>query len=202
MIPAAPHMAKRPLAISCAFNRSALSASPAKNPRGSNPKSPGARSPDSRPLVAAIPEKASANMMKIKEATMYWGWAFHNCQKASIWLGASAISHPGAGPKNSTWSVPATANIATRACLSSASRSQYKSTPTPSMLERPRGSNPTSPAMDPSRSAGRFMKGSALLRSAFNETKDCCCVTVGAKAEADAERRARTAADFIMVVLI
>ncbi len=51
-------------------------------------------------------------------------------------------------------------------------------------------------------SAGRFMKGSALLRSAFNETKDCCCVTVGAKAEADAERRARTAADFIMVVLI
>ena len=46
------------------------------------------------------------------------------------------------------------------------------------------------------------MKGRALLRSAFNETKDCCCVTVGAKAEADAERRARTAADFIMVILL
>ena len=47
------------------------------------------------------------------------------------------------------------------------------------------------------------MNGSALLRSAaFNETKDCCWVVEGAKAEADAERRARIAADFIIFFIV
>ena len=70
---------------------------------------------------------------------------------------------------------------------------------------QPRCSSPKAAGIERSKvigltSSGRFMKGSDLLRSAaFSETNDCCCVTEGAKAEADAERRARIAADFIMV---
>jgi hypothetical protein len=45
--------------------------------------------------------------------------------------------------------------------------------PTSSMLDRPRGSKPTSPAIDPSRSGGRLRKGKAVLFSAiFNDDDD------------------------------
>lgn len=49
--------------------------------------------------------------------------------------------------------------------------------------------------------AGRFMKGRDLLRSAFKATLVRAC-WAGAKAEADAERRAARAAYFIIVELL
>ena len=55
-MPAAAHMARRPLRISLTA-RSFWEAEVLPKLRGLKPKSPGARSPDLRPSVMAMPEK-------------------------------------------------------------------------------------------------------------------------------------------------
>merc|ERR550539_306138 len=110
-------------------------------------------------------------MARVAE-TIALGCSSRASQKTSICERPPATGHPGNGPNDSTKKIPATANIATRLCLSSASRIQYKSMPISSMFDKPNGSNPASPAIVPSNRAGFVMNGSAFDISAFKHTDE------------------------------
>mmetsp|Transcript_10586 Transcript_10586/g.32614 ORF Transcript_10586/g.32614 Transcript_10586/m.32614 type:complete len:202 (+) Transcript_10586:130-735(+) len=152
--PMTAHIARRQCLISLSASSSVIS-----NSSGLRPKSPGARSPDARPAVVATPDTASIDAMKMSAATIAFGCSSHASQNTCIWLRPSATGQPGSGPNISTQITPVAASMATRPCLISASRSQYKSMPRSSISERPSGSKPTSPAMVPSRFLGCSRNG-------------------------------------------
>mmetsp|Transcript_3572 Transcript_3572/g.12522 ORF Transcript_3572/g.12522 Transcript_3572/m.12522 type:complete len:220 (+) Transcript_3572:140-799(+) len=156
IMPATAHIARRPFLISL----SAISSVTLK-PSGLKRKSPGTRSPDSRPLVTATPVTASMMEMKTSDETTAFGCASHASQNTSICDRPSAAGKPGSGPTASTQSTPAAASMAMRPCLISASRIQYKSMPRSSISERPSGSKPTSPARVPSSVLGCSKNGRA-----------------------------------------
>ena len=70
------------------------------------------------------------------------------------------------GPKTAGKVHPTTASIAWRPCISSASRAYARSPPSSVIVvEKPRGSKPASPTMEPSSAGGFLRKGSAEERS-------------------------------------
>mmetsp|Transcript_17441 Transcript_17441/g.38041 ORF Transcript_17441/g.38041 Transcript_17441/m.38041 type:complete len:203 (+) Transcript_17441:281-889(+) len=190
-MPAAAHMARRPLRISFRA-RSLADASVLPMFKGLKLKSPGARLPDFRPSVTANPEMISKNPMKMTAAKMGPALLSTRVQKVSTWF--LAVGMPGTMRPDSCASRPRVASMATLACLSSASRIQYRSMPMSSILDRPRGSKPSSPARVPSSLEGLSMKGRDLLRSAIMvdmHLADLAEAPEGAKAAAEPIRQAR-----------
>mmetsp|Transcript_39719 Transcript_39719/g.77752 ORF Transcript_39719/g.77752 Transcript_39719/m.77752 type:complete len:223 (-) Transcript_39719:17-685(-) len=151
-------IARRPFLSSASSMRPILS--PLPSPRGSNPKSPALRV-----LVSSVHICTTATVEKSsKKPIQKRSWPMAPLATAASWR-AVIFELPrvsaAPGKVNMSWAMaPADASMATRQCLSSASRRNFMSR----FPEMQRGSNPVSPAQVPSKAgvSGRPAKGIAV----------------------------------------